>query len=59
MSIDKKHLKKLVLNLIKRYYWNEEKKPVVYLLINGTVLSKRGEELWATIQGPDFFTGHI
>ncbi len=38
--------RKLVLNLIKRYYWNEKgRNPTVYLLIDGTVLPKRGKDL--------------
>jgi SRSO17 transposase len=38
--------RKLVLNLIKRHYWNQRgRNPTVYLLIDGTVLPKRGENL--------------
>jgi len=38
--------RKLVLNLIKRHYWNKKgRNPTVYLLIDGTVLPKRGKDL--------------
>jgi len=38
--------RKLALNLIKRHYWNTRgRNPTVYLLIDGTVLPKRGEQL--------------
>ena len=38
--------RKLALNLIKRHYWNQKgRNPTVYMLIDGTVLPKRGKEL--------------
>ncbi len=38
--------RKLALDLIKRTYWNKRgRNPTVYLLIDGTVLPKRGKEL--------------
>jgi hypothetical protein len=38
--------RKLALELIKRRYWNQKgRNPTVYLLIDGTVLPKRGKDL--------------
>ncbi|MBS3812419.1 transposase, partial [Candidatus Bipolaricaulota bacterium] len=38
--------RKLVIDLIKRHYWNRRgRNPTVYLLIDGTVLPKRGKDL--------------
>jgi len=38
--------RKLVIDLIKRHYWNKRgRNPTVYLLIDGTVLPKRGKDL--------------
>lgn len=45
-TLIKRVQRKLVLNLIKRHYWNERgRNPTVYLLIDGTVLPKRGKQL--------------
>lgn len=46
IQVDKTNSEKLALNLLKRYYRNEKgRNPTVDLLIDGTVLPKRGKYL--------------